>query len=153
VTPTTGGNAHGNQTPATGILETAPDEWSIYWVENFGKVPQVRRGVYRPNGFVSLHAGATEGEFTTTSFPAAANGLRVNLSTSAVGFLKAELVAADDKPVAGRSLAEADEIFGDEIDRPLTWGGAADLAVAPGTPIRIRFVLRDADLHAWRFAP
>ena len=71
--PANWGGGHGNNTPAWGLLETAEGEISIYWCEGYGgaadgvygSIPRVRRGVLRTDGFVSVHAGYDEGEFTT----------------------------------------------------------------------------------------
>ena len=58
---------------------------------------------------------------------------------------------ADGAPIDGFSLAESEDIFGDEIERVATWKDGADLSALAGRPVRLRFVLRDADLFAFRF--
>ena len=54
-------------------------------------------------------------------------------------------------PLEGFSLADCDEIFGDEIERVVTWGGAAGVGALAGRPVRLRFALRDADLCSIQF--
>jgi hypothetical protein len=48
-------------------------------------------------------------------------------------------------------LAAADPIVGDEIARTVTWGGSSDLHALAGQRIRLRFVMRDADVYSLRF--
>ena len=43
------------------------------------------------------------------------------------------------------------EVFGDELERPVSWG-AADLDKLSGRPVRLRFALRDADLFSFQFS-
>jgi hypothetical protein len=62
-----------------------------------------------------------------------------------------EIRGADGDPVAGYTLSECPEIYGDEIERLVTWSGGSDLSKLAGRPIRLRFVLRDADLFAFGF--
>ena len=42
-------------------------------------------------------------------------------------------------------------IFGDALDRVVTWKGGNDVSRLAGQPVRLRFVLRDADLYALQF--
>ena len=62
-----------------------------------------------------------------------------------------EIQDAAGRPVPGFSLAESPEIFGDRIDGVVAWKGGAELAALAGKPIRLRVVLKDADLYAFRF--
>ena len=47
--------------------------------------------------------------------------------------------------------ADADEVIGDTIDRPVTWNGSSDVSALAGQPVRLRFVLNDADVYAFQF--
>ena len=53
----------------------------------------------------------------------------------------------------GFMLADCHEAWGDELERPIAWQKGSDASELAGKPIRLRFVLRDADLHSFRFAP
>ena len=50
------------------------------------------------------------------------------------------------------ALADADELFGDSVEQTVTWNGRDDVSSLSGRPIRLRFVLRDADLFSYRFS-
>ena len=77
--------------------------------------------------------------------------LVMNLSTSAAGSVRVEIAGADGEPIAGYTLSECPGIYGDQIERTITWNGRSDLSRLAGRPIRLRFVLRDADLFAFGF--
>ena len=51
----------------------------------------------------------------------------------------------------GFSLGECDELFGDTIDRRVSWQDRTDLSALSGRPIRLRMVLSDADLYSLQF--
>ena len=55
--------------------------------------------------------------------------------------------------VAGFGLADCPEIYGNEVERAVTWKGDGDLSRLAGQPVRLRIRLKDADLYALRFAP
>ena len=79
--------------------------------------------------------------------------LEINYATSAAGSLWAELQQPDGTPIPGFTKDECDEIIGDQVDRIVTWNGAADVSALSGAPVRLRFVMKDADLFAIRFRP
>ena len=81
------------------------------------------------------------------------NGLELNLATSAAGSVRVEIEDPAGKPVPGFELAHCREIYGDQPARLVRWGDRADVAQCVGKAVRLRFVLRDADLFSFRFAP
>jgi len=76
--------------------------------------------------------------------------MAINYSTSAVGSIKVEVQDEHGVPIAGFGLAEATEIYGDEIERAVSWKQGADLSRLAGRVIRLRFVMKDADLYSIR---
>ena len=48
-------------------------------------------------------------------------------------------------------LEDSAEIFGDQLDRTVSWKGGSDLSQFAGQPVRLRFMLKDADLFSFRF--
>ena len=111
----------------------------------------VRRFAIRIDGFVSVHAPLRGGEFVTKPFLMEGDKLEINFSTSAAGGIHIEIEDAEGKPIPGFTLAENPEIFGDAIDYVVPWRPGSDLGKLAGKAIRLRFVLRDADLYAIRF--
>jgi hypothetical protein len=151
---------YGQQFLAWGLVPTAdslpggPGELSFYAVESYWteRSSLLRRYTLRLDGFVSLRAPRAGGELLTRPCTVAGDRLWLNFSTSAAGDVRVELQELDGTPLPGYSLAECDELFGDTVDRDVTWRGSAQLP-ALDRPIRLRFALRDADLFAWQFRP
>ena len=118
-----------------------PDDYTCYW----------RRYTLRMDGFVSMHAGADGGVFTTKPLIFTGRQLVINYATSAAGSVRVELTDAAGSPIPGFELANCSEIFGDEIEEKVEWNGNPDLSALAGKPVRARFQLKDADLYALRF--
>ncbi len=135
-----------------GILQTSPTELSLYCMQNW-RLPTVhiRRYTLRPDGFVSIQAGYRPGELLTKPFRFQGSQLRLNYSTSAVGWLKLEIQDAAGHPIPGFTLDDCPEIFGDKLDAPVPWQPTHDVSPLANKPVRLRFVMSDCDLYAFRF--
>lgn len=139
---------------ATGIIPTSPNEWSIYLAERYCSLGNcLRRLSVRPWGFVSLHADASDGEVITKPFYFTPGALRLNYATSAIGHIKIEVLSANHKPISGFELQKMDTLFGNELDREVTWQNFEQLEKLAGQPIRLKIQLKDADLFSMRFTP
>ena len=51
----------------------------------------------------------------------------------------------------GYTLADAEELYGDSPAQAALWQSGSDVSKLAGQPVRLRFVLRDADLYAMQF--
>lgn len=143
-----------NNYPIWGIVRTSPTEWSMYVSERYrhpGVPGQLRRLAVRPHGFVSLRADFAGGELLTRPLVFAGRELHLNYSTSAAGSLQVEIQRPDGSPVPGFGLEDMEPAYGDRLDGRLAWGEGADLASLAGQPVRLRILLRDADLYALAF--
>jgi hypothetical protein len=114
-------------------------------------MPQLQRGTLRTDGFVSVHAGYAGGEFTTKPLTFEGDELALNFSTSAVGSVRIEMQDEAGNALPGFALAECPEIYGDAIEEVVKWQGGADVRALAGKPVRLRFVMKDADLYALQF--
>lgn len=134
-------------------LEHAPDELSLYATESYwtGTGSKLRRYTLRIDGFVSVHAPLSGGEFTTKPLVFQNNHLVLNFATSAAGSIRIEIQDTEGNPIDGFSIDDAPEIFGDDIERIAPWKDGRDLESLVAKPVRLRFVLRDADLYSIRF--
>ena len=144
-----------NNYPTWGIIETSDTEWSMYVSEHYRNtvdLPRLRRLSIRPRGFVSVNAGYDGGELLTKYFVFSGSSLRINFSTSAIGALRFELQDASGTPIPGYSMSDCAPVFGDSLDRVVEWKGKADVSALRGQPVRMRIVLKDADLFAIQFA-
>ncbi|MBI3943354.1 MAG: hypothetical protein HY326_10110 [Chloroflexi bacterium] len=135
-----------------GILQTAPDELSIYWLEHYRHpTNHIRRGTLRLDGFASLNAGYTGGTATTRPLRFSGDKLLLNYATSAAGSLRVELQDGAGQPLPGYSLEESAELYGDDIAQPAAWQSGTDVSRWAGQPVRLRFALKDADLYSIQF--
>jgi hypothetical protein len=150
-----------NNYPAWGIVVTksdlpgAPDELSIYTTEGYytGDSCRLRRHTIRIDGFVSVQAPLSGGELVSKPIRFDGKELVINFSTSAAGSVRVEIQDIEGKPIPGFTLDQCPEIFGDSIERVVRWQSGSDLSALAGKPVRLRFVLQDADLYSIRFRP
>lgn len=141
-----------------GLIETAspdpgsPPELSTYSTEdNWKRATRLRRYTLRIDGFASLHAPLKGGEVVTKPLVFTGKELTLNFSASAAGSLRVEIQDAAGKATTDFALADCDDIFGDSLDRIATWKGNANVSSLAGKPIRLRLVLREADLFSIQF--
>ncbi len=131
---------------ALNVLPTGPQELSIYHRSG-------DRYVLRTDGFVSAHAGSAEGELLTKPLIFQGGELALNHSTSAAGGIRVEIQHADGRPVPGFALEDCVTLFGDSISQTVAWQNQPDLAALAGQPVRLRFVMTEADVFSFRFKP
>ena len=143
---------HRNIITAWGVVPTGEDEMSVYYTEHYRHpTARLRRGSLRLDGFVSVHASYAGGELVTKPLVFAGKELVINYSTSAVGSVRVEVRDEKGAPIAGRTLRNCPETYGDGTERVVSWKKGGDLSNLAGRPVRLRFVMRDADLYAVRF--
>lgn len=137
---------------ALGIVPTGENEISIYKQNHYAQ-PSAHLVRYRlrTDGFASVNAPYKGGEFATKELTFTGRELMINFSTSAAGSVRVEIQSADGSPLPGFTLEESIEQIGDSIERILRWKQKADVSELAGKPVRLRFVMRDADLYALRF--
>ncbi len=147
-----------NNMIAWGLVQTAsffpgaPDEISLYSSEGYYvKGARMRRHTLRMDGFVSVHADSRGGEMVTKPLVFSGSSLVINFSTSAAGSVRVEVQDAAGNPVPGFALADAPEIYGDDIELVVPWKDGASLKSLEGKPVRLRFAMKDADLYSVKF--
>jgi hypothetical protein len=91
------------------------------------------------------------GELITKPIIFEGEKLILNFSSSAAGEIRVEIQDIDHDPVPGYSLSECPPIFGDAIAREVYWKSGSNLSSLAGKTIRLRFVLKDADLYSFQF--
>lgn len=134
-------------------LEGAPDELSLYAGENYwtGTSSALRRYTLRLDGFVSASAPMSGGELITKPIRFKGGKLALNFASSAVGGVRVEIQDADGKAMPGFKLDDCPPVFGDSIERAVTWKNGGDVSMLAGKPVRLRFELKDAEVYAYRF--
>ena len=150
---------YGHQYVAWHVIETksdlpgAPNELSFFATESYWTPPgsALRRYTLRLDGFVSVQAPMSGGELVTKPVRFTGRQLRLNFSTSAAGSVRVELQDEAGRPLPGFSLEDCPPLFGDSVERPVSWRSGTDVGALAGQAIRLRIVLQDADVYAYQF--
>jgi hypothetical protein len=150
---------YGDNYQAYGLWETksptpgAPNEISMHFTEHawLDDLHQARRHTIRLDGFVSVHSPLAGGEVTTKPLRFAGNRLAINYATSAAGSVRVEIQDAAGNPLPGYALEDCPEHYGDTTDQVIAWGSGSNVAELANQPVKLRFVLQDADLYAYQF--
>jgi hypothetical protein len=140
----------------TSVFGDAPNELSFYVTEGYWEddCTSFRRYTLRTDGFVSVQAPYAGGELITKPLVFEGGSLALNVETSAFGSIQVELQNADGEPIEGFALDDCPPIFCDRLGYVVRWKDAGgDLRALQGKPVRLRFLLRDADLYALQFVP
>ncbi|BBO33617.1 hypothetical protein [Lacipirellula parvula] len=138
--------------PALNVVPSGPDEMSLYVQAGYGQpTHHLRRYAMRTDGFAAISASRKGGEVTTKPLTFDGSDLSLNFSTSAAGDVRVEIQDADGKPLPGYSLDDAVELVGNDIDGIYRWKGTASVKELAGQVVRLRFVLRDAELYSFQF--
>ena len=137
---------------AWGVVPTGKDEISVYVLEHF-RLPDIRlrRAVLRTDGFVSASAPNSGGELITKPMVFQGTRLVINYSTSAAGGIRMEIQDEEGKPLPGFRLVDSTELFGNSASQEVYWDGGPDVGALQGRPVRLRFVMKEADLYSFQF--
>src|SRR5262249_7343590 len=139
-------------TAALGIVPTGTGELSIYVARHKGqRSHHLERMTLRTDGFASIGAPYGGGAMVTKPLHFTGRELVINFSTSAAGVIRTELQDASGRPMPSYSLEESLPIIGDELERVVRWKRGSDLSGLQRGPVRVRFVMKDADLFSLRF--
>jgi len=138
--------------PALNIVQTGPAEMSLYVNQDYAQpTAHLRRYSMRLDGFSSIHTGYSGGEVITKPFTFTGEDLYLNFATSAAGEIKIEVLNSDGQIIEGLSAAECQPIIGNEIRKKVSWNSSNNIGQVAGEEIRMRILLKDADLYAFQF--
>jgi hypothetical protein len=138
--------------PALNVVQTSATEMSIYVKQDYAQpTAHLRRYSMRLDGFVSINAPYKGGEMITKPFTFSGKNLSLNFATSAAGEIQVEIQDENGKAFANYSLADSQPMIGNEIERVVVWKNGTDVSHLAGKPIRLRFVMKDADLYSMMF--
>lgn len=138
--------------PVTGILPAGPNQVQMFVSRHYMQDSwHIERLLLRTDGFASVSAPWAGGEMVTKPFTFTGTELELNYRTGAPGFVRVEIQDAAGTPLPGYTLDDCPELIGDEIARIVAWKGGAYVSRLAGRCVRLRFVMKDADLFAIRF--
>lgn len=139
---------------AWGLVQLPNDkEWSVYAKEAYYKGPgsRLRRFTYRQDGLVALTAGTDGGEAVTKPLEFAGSKLVLNYQTASGGSVRVELQDAAGKQVTGFTADNCTPLTGDALQGAVSWKGSDKLTSFAEKPVRVKLVLKDAEVFAMRF--
>lgn len=140
--------------PALNIVQTSPVEMSLYVCQNYGQpTARLHRYSLRLDGLARVRASFEGGELVTRPLRFSGARLVLNFATSAAGGIRVEIQTAAGEPIPGFTLSDAIETIGNEIERAVRWKGGDSVEKLGGQAVRLRIVMKDADLYALRFVP
>ena len=150
---------YGDNYQSYGLFETksathgAPNEISMFFGEAYWREGEsrLRRYTIRSDGFVSVNAPFAGGEIVTRPLAYRGEQLEINYSTSAAGSIRIEIQDTAGDPLPGFSLDDCPEIIGDAIEHVVRWKLGSNVRKLTGKPVRLRFVMKDADLYSFKF--
>jgi hypothetical protein len=129
------------------------NELTVYGKEAYYKGPgsRLRRFTYRVDGFVSIYAPPTGGEVVTKPIRFQGSKLVLNYTAAPTGYVAVEVQNDEGYPIKAFVLSQCRKLNGNSISETVVWNDSADLKQLTGTPVRLRFVLRRAELFSYRF--
>jgi hypothetical protein len=147
--------------PANWILTRDDQHWIYYGAANERHGTE---GIFQPqrgwgigvahlprDRFVSLRAGLHAAELRTHPLVFQGNELLLNVETPAGGQVRVELQDAQGQPLPGFALNDCLPLSGDHLAVPVRWNDNPDLGTWQGQTVRVRLVLRSADLYSLQF--
>jgi len=138
--------------PTLNVVQTAESEMSIYVNQNYAQpTAHLRRYSLRLDGFSSIKAPYSGGEMITRFFAFQGDQLVINYATSAAGEIKVEVQDQTGNPIAGYAENDSQEIIGNEVARVVAWKNGSSVKELAGKIIRLRFIMKDADLFSIHF--
>lgn len=110
----------------------------------------ITRAVFRRDGFVSAEAGIPGGEFTGPVLRFRGRHLYLNVRTGAGGHVRVAVLDSSGAALPGLSVWDCEPINGNYFDVRVKWRDGK-LEKWQGTPVRLRFLMRDASLYSFQF--
>jgi hypothetical protein len=141
-----------DNTPAIYIVPANERELYLYRISHYAQpTSHVTRYSLRVDGFVSVEFPYEGGELVTRPFTFAGCVLEMNFASSAAGGVRVEVQDGGGSPIPGYEMEQCPEMIGDDIGRIVVWEKGSDVSELAGSTVRLRFVMRDADLYSFRF--
>jgi hypothetical protein len=138
--------------PLKNDLPGMPEESRYTQVECMGMMVRNRIYYLPVDGFASINAPFEEGEMVTKPIQFSGNALYLNYETSPGGYIRVEIQDAGGQVIAGYALADMGaDMRGNTREQCVAWNQGWNVSALAGQAIRLRLVMRQADLYAFRF--
>ena len=138
--------------PVLNVVQTSPNEMSLYVQKDYAQpTAHLKRYSLRLDGFCSIEANYSGGEMISKPLIFKGEELILNFATSAAGFIKVEILDENGSIIKGFELYNSKELIGNEIEKVVSWKTNPNLKKLIDRPIRLRFVMKDANLYSMMF--
>ena len=142
---------YGDCYPAYNLIDSGRETYYIYskdWHMSYGHAKPLNCFEIRKDGFACYMADGDEHVLTTKPLVFTGKDLHLNFSTSAFGYIYVEVLDEEGNPL---SEQKSFEIYGDTIDRKISFQDGSDFSAFAGQTVRLRFTMRDAKLYSMQF--
>ncbi len=142
---------YGDCYPAYDLIDSGKETYYMYTCDyhrSEGVAKPLNRYEIRKDGFACRMADGEERVLITKPFTFEGTDLHINFSTSAYGYIFADVLDENGAPL---SQKESFEIYGDTTDRKITFADGEDFSKYAGKTVRLRFRMRDAKLFSLIF--
>lgn len=133
---------------AYGLIDGGKEKYYMYAYDNHRskglKKPYIRYEI-RKDGFACIKAKSKEEVVVTKPIIFTGNNLHLNFKTSAKGYIYVDVL---DENCNILSTISSFEIFGDNIDRKISFADGSDFSKYQNTKIRLRFRMSEAKLYS-----
>lgn len=127
-------------------------EMSMFARRRYGqKGHSLCRYSMRIDGIASVNAPFAGGEFVTKPLTFTGDTLVLNAATSAEGWMQVEIQDENGVPIPGWTVKDSPLLTGNWIAKNVRWDSGKSVGELAGETVRLRFVMRDADLYSIRF--
>ena len=109
------------------------------------------RAILRRDGFVSVDASLSGGEFVTPPLAFDGEVLELNVDCGGGGWLLVELQDEEGRPVEGYTLKTCETIVANAVKAGVSWQGVGRRIPTDRGPLRLRVAMRSAKLYSFRF--
>ena len=142
---------YGDCYPAYNLVDSGKETYYMYchmYDRTQNKAKDLMRYEIRKDGFACIMAGGKESLAVTKPLIFTGKELHLNFSTSACGYIYVDVLDAEGNPLSEK---ESFEIYGDNLDRCISFADDTDFGPYSGKPVRLRFRMYDAKLYSMWF--
>lgn len=142
---------YGDCYSAYNMIDSGRDSYFMYdkgCHRSIGEPKPLYRFEIRKDGFACWIADGEERTLVTKPLVFDGEDLHLNFQTSAAGFIYVDVLDENGETIPG---ATSFELFGDTIDRTVSFEDGSSFAKFAGEPVRLRFRMLDAKLYSMQF--
>lgn len=136
---------------AGGLVDAENENYNMYALDDFWDVdnpPKLYRYEIRKDGFACIMADGDEKVVVTKPLVFEGKDLHLNFAGSAYGYIYVDVLDEEGKPLSDK---RSFEIYGNTIDRTISFADGTDFSEYAGKAVRLRFTMKDTKLFAMWF--